>query len=173
MIDFSSWASIFVQPQTAGFTTGQPISKSLRPRQTKWVPGVVSFSGLLLEVRKATSAIHSYLLSLCVCVSASETQRPAPFLPLDWPSTFVLLEAAPGSLMKAMFFQGLGARGAESLINVTIVNFHCFILYKELKLPTSTVPGSHSGLDVTTYFVLGKDVHTSQNEQLPPRFLWL
>lgn len=53
--------------------------------------------------------------SPCVCVS--ETQCPAPFLPLDWPSTFVLLEAAPGSLMKAMFFQGLGAWGAESLIN--------------------------------------------------------
>lgn len=106
-------------------------------------------------------------------MSASETQQPAPFLPLDWPSTFVLLEATPDSLMRAMFFRGFEGGGAGSLINVTIVNFHCSILYKELKLPTSTVPGSHSGLDVTTCFVLGKDVHTSQNKQLPPRFLWL
>lgn len=71
MVDFSSRASIFLQPQTAGFITGQSISRSLRPRQTKRGSGVVLFSGLVWEVRKAPGAVHSCSLSLCVslCVS--------------------------------------------------------------------------------------------------------
>lgn len=110
VVDFSSRASISLQPQTAGFITGPCISRSLRPRQTKWGSGVVLFSGLVWEVRKAQVL---FIPAHCPCVSASETQRPAPFHPLDWPGTFVLLEATPCGPCSFRVWEG----GAESLRN--------------------------------------------------------
>lgn len=153
----------------ASFLTVQSILESLRPRQAKWC---LAWSRFLVFSGKSGRQYCSLLLTLPVCQLWRHSGQLHSF-PLDWPSTFVLLEATPSSLMRAMFSQGMGW-GWGTLDKHNDHKFSPFHPLQRTEASHIYSPGSCSELDVTIYFVLGKrDMHTSQNERLPPRFPWL
>lgn len=166
MIDFSSRASIFLQPQPAGLSKRSVHTGVAETQASQMVSGIVLFSGLFWEVRRQGCSL---LLPLPVCQPLRHSGRsiPSPCTGLAPLSFLRPHQAASGG--PCVFRACWGGGGGPVLDKHSGHKSSLFHPLRRTEASRIYSPGSQSTCSV----LADRDVHTSQNEQLPLRFPWL